>query len=300
MMIKVTSETCIYRFSKDNKPAASVESGETVIFETLDCFGNQIQSNDDKLETMDWNRVNPATGPVYVNGAEPGDVLKVTIQRITCRNKGVIATGENFGVLGDKFKGLVSRVVPIKDDMAVFDEKLSLPLNRMIGVIGVAPEGEALNTGTPGHHGGNMDNTRITENAVLYLPVAVPGALFALGDLHAVMGDGEISGTGLEVAGEVQVQLEVIKGLKLNNPVLENENFYAAIASAATLDEAVSASVSDMFDIAASRIELPDTEITMLFSLAGQTQICQVVDPLKTARFVIPKCVLEKYNFKFV
>lgn len=299
-MIQINVENCIYSFSKDNKPAAVVENGESVIFETLDCFANQIQTNNDKLESMNWNRVNPATGPVYVKDAQPGDVLKVTIQKIHCSNQGVIATGENFGVLGHMFNGLVSRVVPIENNEAIFDEKLRLPLNKMIGVIGVAPKGEAINTGTPGNHGGNMDNIRITENTIIYFPVFVPGALFALGDLHAVMGDGEVSGTGLEVAAEVQVQLEVIKHLELNNPVLENENSYATIASSNTLDEAVNKSVIDMFDIVKSRIELSDTEVVMLFSLAGKTEICQVVDPQKTARFVVPKWVLKKYNFKFV
>jgi amidase len=248
-MIRISGENCTYSFSKDNKPAAVAQSGEIVIFETLDCFGNQVQSNNDKLESMDWNRVNPATGPVYVKDAEPGDTLKVTIGKINCRSQGVIAT---------------------------------------------------VNTGTPGNHGGNMDNTKITENTIMYFPLSVPGALFALGDLHAIMGDGEISGTGLEVAGEVQVQLEVIKGLKLNNPVLENENSYAAIASSSILDEAVSKSVNDMFDIVTNRIGLLDTDVVMLFSLVGKTEICQVVDPLKTARFVIPKWVLNKYNFKFI
>lgn len=299
-MIRISGENCIYSFSKDNKPAAIVESGETVIFETLDCFGNQIQSNNDKLESMDWDRVNPATGPVYVKNAQPGDVLKVTIEKINCNNQGVIAAGEGFGVLGHKFKGLASRVVSIKNNEAVFDEKLTLPLNKMIGVIGVAPDSEAVNTGTPGNHGGNMDNTEITENTIMYFPVSVPGALFALGDLHAIMGDGEISGTGLEVAGEVQVQLEVIKDLRLNNPLLENEDSYAAIASSSILDEAVSKSVNDMFDFVINRIGLLDSDVVMLFSLVGKTEICQVVDPLKTARFVIPKWVLNKYNFKFI
>jgi amidase len=296
-MIQINKKDCIYGFSKDNLPVATARNGEIVVFETSDCFANQIQSNEDRLEGLDWNRVNPATGPIFINGAMPGDVLKVTIQKIDCNNKGVIATGENFGVLGGRFKSLVSRVVPIENGNAIFDEKLSLPLNKMIGVIGVAPMGQTINTGTPGNHGGNMDNSMITENTIMYFPVFVEGALLALGDLHAVMGDGEISGTGLEVAGKVQVQLEVIKNLKLNNPVLENDNSYVSIASASSLDDAVNQSVADMFDIVASKIALPDTEITMLFSLAGSTQICQVVDPLKTARFVMPKWILTKYNF---
>lgn len=299
-MLEVNAKDCIYNFSKKNKSVISIDSGDTVVFKTSDCFANQIQSNEDKLESLDWNRVNPATGPVFINGAEPGDVLKVLILKIDFNNQGVIATGENFGVLGDRFKGLVSRVVPIDNNHAVFDDRLRLPFNKMIGVIGVAPAEDGINTGTPGSHGGNMDNTMITENTTIYFPVYNKGALLALGDLHAVMGDGEISGTGLEASGSVEVKVEVIKGFKLNNPFLENDNYYSSIASHETLDKAVSISVADMFDIVSGRIPISETELVMLFSLAGNTQICQVVDPLKTARFVIPKWVLEKYNFKLV
>lgn len=299
-MVYINGKDCIYSFSEENAPVAIVEDGEIVVFETSDCFANQIQSNEDKLEGLDWSRINPATGPVFIKGAKPGDVLKVNIQKIDCNNQGVIATGENLGVLGDRFKGLVSRVLLIENDEAVFDEKLRLPLNKMIGVIGVAPSGQVINTGTPGNHGGNMDNTMISENTSIYFPVFVEGALLALGDLHAVMGDGEISGTGLEIAGKVTVKVEVIKNLKLSNPVLENDNYYGTIASALNLEDAVNQSVIDMFDIVSRGITLPGTEITMLFSLAGSTQICQVVDPLKTARFTMPKWILEKYNFKFI
>lgn len=299
-MYKVACTSSIYSFSKKNKPALNIKSGDEVIIETMDCFSNQINTKEDKLETMDWNRVNPASGPIFIEGAEPGDILKVTIKAIQLKDKVVLSTGENLGVLGGKLKGLTSSIKLIENNEVVFDEKLRLPLNKMIGVIGTAPLEGDINCSTPGSHGGNMDNTMITEGSILYLPVFTEGALFALGDLHAAMGDGEIGISGAEAAGQVHVKLEVIKNLKLENPLLENGESISTIASAETLDAAVNMAVIDMADIIAERINLPYSEIAMLLSLVGQAQICQVVDPLKTARYIVPKWVLEKYDFKLI
>lgn len=299
MIHKLSSNSTIFKFSKNNEAAIRVSSGHIVELETLDCFSNQIVTAEDKLEGIDWSRINPATGPVFVEDAEPGDVLKVTIEDIKLSHQGVMSVGEGLGVLGHLLKGMESKVIPIKEDMAVFDSNLSIPLNPMIGVIGVAPPEDEINSGTPGSHGGNMDNLMITTGAVLYLPVFVQGALFGLGDLHAAMGDGEIGVSGIEAAGSVRVKLEVKKGLKLHNPVLENKDKFTTIASAENLEDAVKQAAVDMSEILSTRLSLTLGEIGMIMSAVGHTQICQVVDPLKTARFVMPKWALEKYDFIF-
>lgn len=299
-MYEVACTNSIYSFSKDNKPVLKIKSGDEVIIETMDCFSDQIQTEEDKLESMDWDRVNPAAGPIFIEGAKPYDVLKVTINKIEIKSRAVLSTGENLGVLGGRLKGLTSSIKVIENNEVVFDDKLRLPLNKMIGVIGTAPSEGEINCGTPGSHGGNMDNTMITEGSILYLPIFAEGALFALGDLHAVMGDGEIGVSGAEVSGKVYVKLEVIKGLKLQNPFLENKDSISTIASGETLDDAVNKAVNDMADILTERLNLPCSEIAMLLSLVGQAQICQVVDPMKTARYTIPKWVLEKYDFNLV
>jgi amidase len=299
MIHKLSNNNTIFKFSKNNEPVVRVFSGDTVELETLDCFSNQIVTIEDKLEGIDWSRINPATGPVFVESAEPGDVLKVTIENIRLSDQGVMSVGEGLGVLGHLLKGMESKVIPIEKDKAIFDSMLSIPLNPMIGVIGVAPSEYEINSGTPGSHGGNMDNLMITTGASLYLPVFVQGALFALGDLHAAMGDGEIGVSGIEVAGSVSVRLEVKKGLKIHNPVLENNDKFTTIASAENLEDAVKQAAVDMSEILSTRLSLTLGEIAMIMSAVGHTQICQIVDPLKTARFVMPKWALGKYDFSF-
>lgn len=284
----------IYAFSKEHSPISNINSGETVIIETYDCFENQITSADSTYESLDWSKVNPATGPVYVEGAEVGDILEVTIDDIKLEDQGVMAVSPGMGVLGEKITNFEAKLIPIENGKAIFNENIHIPLNPMIGVIGVAPQGEPISCGTPGSHGGNIDNKMITKGTTLYFPVFQQGALFALGDLHAAMGDGEICVTGIEIAGQVTVTLKVIKGKSLYNPVLETDEFIGTIASAKTIDEAVKLSVEDMVGLLQDKLNLPLSELTMLLSAVGQTEICQVVDPLMTTRFLVPKWVLEK------
>lgn len=297
-MKTLPAQDVIYAFSKSHKPSLHVASGETVKIETFDCFKNQIQSADQEVAAIDWDQVNPATGPIFIEGASPGDVLKVTIKELEIGAQGVMVTGPELGVMGHRMEAMESKIIPIQNGKALFSDRLHLPLNPMIGVIGVAPEGEPVSCGTPGAHGGNMDTKLITKGATLYFPVAVEGALFALGDFHAAMGDGEISVSGIEVPGSATVHFDVIKGSRLKHPLLKNEDGLAFLVSAMTLDEAVSTAVEEMIDLLQPQSELTVSEMTMLMSAAGETQISQVVDPLVTARFFVPNHVLDGLGFQ--
>ena len=195
-MQELNDERVLFAFARDLEPALTVASGETVRIRTQDCFGNQVQTPEDELDEINWDRINPATGPVFVEGAVPGGALKVTIENIELDPQTASCTGKDEGVCGDRFDAWSTHLCAIDGDKLVWNDQLSIPLNPMIGVIGVAPAGDPVNCGTPGSHGGNMDNTAITTGATLYFPVAVEGALFGCGDMHAAMGDGEISVSG--------------------------------------------------------------------------------------------------------
>ncbi len=287
--MKVTTDQIIYKFAKENDSAVTVSSGTTLEIETYDCFSNQLRTEEDQMETLDWDRINPATGPIFVEGAEAGDLLKVTIHSIELDSKGTVVAGEELGILGGILKDTQTKIIPIINGKAQFGDGIEIPIQPMIGVIGVAPKAEGINTGTPGAHGGNMDNTMIAAGATLYFNVEVPGALFALGDVHAVMGDGEIGVSGLEIPARIQVTLEVVKGKEIEGPLLENKEFWSVIASAEVIEDAVQGATERTFRFLKARLDLKETEIAMLMSLTGQLQFCQVVDPLKTVRFTMPK-----------
>lgn len=293
----LTTEKSIFSFDKKNTPAVTVASGTTLEIETMDCFSNQLRNPSDTLDNLDWDRVNPATGPIFVEGAEPGDALKVTIEKIVVNEKGVVACMEDEGTVGHMLCGTHIRITPIEQGMLKFNDDVQIPIKPMIGVIGVAPDGEGISCGTPGTHGGNMDNTMVCQGATLYFPVAVEGALFALGDLHAVMGDGEIGVCGLEIPGVVTVTLEVIKGKAFQYPVLETEDKFSVIVSKLTVDEAITYATELMVQLLESRTSMERPDIVMLMSLVGNVEICQVVDPLRTVRFVVPKKYFKGLTF---
>jgi len=295
--MKITTDKAIFAFCRDNEAAAVVEAPATIDVVTKDCFSNQLRNPEETLDALDWDATNPATGPVYVKGAEPGDTLKVTINKIDVDEKGTVCAIENEGTLGHMVTGSYVKIVHIEDGCAVFTPEIRLPIKPMIGVIGVAPAEGSINCGTPGHHGGNMDNTMVTEGAVMYFPVAVEGALFALGDVHAVMGDGEIGVTGLEIPAEINLTLELIKGKAPEYPVLENEDSFSIIVSKETVDEATVRATELMKEFLEERTDLEVPDIIMLMSLAGNVEICQIVDPLKTVRFVFPKKYMAKAEF---
>ena len=296
-MVELTDDKVLYAFDGELEPALTVPSGTTVRIRTKDCFGNQIQTPDDELDNIDWDHINPATGPIFVEGAVPGGALKVTIENIEFDPQTASCTGEDEGVCGDRFKAWSTHLCAIDGDDLVWDETLRIPLRPMIGVIGVAPEGEPVSCGTPGSHGGNMDNTAITTGATLYFPVAAEGALFGCGDMHAAMGDGEVSVSGAEVAGWATVTLTAMPELSLSDPLIENETHLGVIASAESLDAAADRAVHEMVDLICGRTGKPADEVVMLLSLVADVQVCQMVDPEKTVRFMVPKYVLEALGF---
>ncbi|MCB7071541.1 acetamidase/formamidase family protein [Caldibacillus sp. 210928-DFI.2.22] len=296
MRYQLSKETYIYAMSSENKPVLHVPSGSQVEIETYDCFLNQIESEDTGYGSIDWDHVNPATGPIYVEDAEPGDILKVEIKKIELADEGTMVTGPNLGVMGHKLSDFSIKKVPVKDGIIRFNEKLEFPITPMIGVIGVAPAEGKINCGTPGEHGGNMDTKLITEKATLYFPVFHDGALFSLGDVHAAMGDGEVCVSGVEIPAKVSATLSVIKGQSIPTPFLENEDGFTVIVSRQTIDDAASVAVETMVQYLVDRTDMETDEVTMLLSAIGEVQISQIVDPLKTARVFVPKSVLKSYQ----
>ena len=296
-MIELDDAKTLFSFDKDLEPVLKVPSGETVRIRTKDCFGNQLQGPEDQLSEIDWEAINPATGPIYVEGAVAGGTLKVHIDNIELDAQTSSCTGKDEGVCGGRFSDWATHFCKVEDGKVVWDERLSIPLAPMIGVIGVAPEGEPVNCGTPGKHGGNMDNTAIAAGATLYFPVAVDGALFGCGDMHAVMGDGEVSVSGAEVAGYATVTLTALPELSVPNPLIENETHFGIIVSAESLDKAAELAVQQMVDLLASRTNESEADLGMLLSLVADVRVCQMVDPEKTVRFMVPKYVLDAIGF---
>ncbi len=304
-MVLISKDHVVYQLSGSNSPVSEINSNEQVIFETFDCFTNQITSEQDKFTNIGWEQINPATGPIYIKDAKPGDVLKITIEDILVGDHGVMVTAPNFGVIGDEISQETTKIIPIQNNKAIVSENLQIPIKPMIGVIGTAPSGvDPIPCGTPGEHGGNMDCKEIVTGSTLYLPVAHNGALLALGDLHAVMADGEVSMTGLEINGKVTLNTEVIPKNNLESsanwptPMIDNGTDLIFVHSEKTLDSSVKGVTSKACGFLANKANISMEEAVSLLSLFGELKICQVVDPLMTVRMELSWKYLKKLGIE--
>ena len=278
----------IYAMSAAHPSALDVAPGETFCLEVEDCYSGNLKTPDDTFTKVMWETVNPATGPVAVTGSRPGDILRIEILEIRTRDYAVMCLEHGAGALGECIEGVETTILPIREGHLVVEEGLSVPIDPMIGVIGTAPAGEPVLNGTPGEHGGNMDCKLMTAGTTLYLPIAVPGAMLSAGDLHARMGDGEVAICGAETAGEIVLRATPVQDA-IPTPCLETETHWHTLASALTLDECETAVLRNMHRFLTRREGMGANRAARLMSLFGDLAVCQVVDPLKTMRFSMPK-----------
>lgn len=293
-MQEIKADNVIYTFKKDMDPIARVKDGETFKVFTNDCFYCQIKDESQTIEVLDFSRVNPATGPIYIEGAEVGDILKLEILEIEVEDQGVAMTIPGGGALASDQVQAVTRILKVEDGY-VEAFGLKLKARPMIGVIGLAPRSEdgEWGTETPWKHGGNMDTKEIEKGNILYLPVGQEGGLLALGDLHAIMGDGELSMTGLEINGSVTLKVSLIKDKKLNWPLLESDQETMVLASGENLEEAIQKGTQEVVGYLNRGLEISYEEAYILASLTTDIKVSQVVNPKKTIRASIGKNILD-------
>jgi len=290
---RVSRDDVIWAFGPDLEPVLEVEPGAVVTFETNDCFTGQIQSEDDLVTEIDFARVNSATGPVAVKGAEPGDSLIAEIVDIRPGPKGFATLIPGIGQLIDQVRSPLTQVFRVEGDTIHMNERVSFPARPMMGVIGVATGGDEIGNGWAGRHGGNLDNHLHGPGARVYLPVRQPGGMFALGDMHASMGDGEVCFTGVEIAGEVTIRFELLKGKQGTWPVTELGDRWLAHGTAGpdfmeALDNACEEAARLLVDQWGFSIE----EAFVFLSVACDANICQACRPQEfstIARVAIPK-----------
>lgn len=297
-MLTISRDKVYDRLDKNIPPSAICESGETVIFETRDCYDDSVTSEERPLGDREDALGNPATGPLYINGADEGDVLKVEILDISLHSRGVMCASFSWGIFAGRLPEAKAVMYEIEGDKIRFDDTLLLDCCPMIGVIGTAPAGEGIATSVPDVHGGNMDCRKIGAGTVLYLPVAVPGALLSMGDLHALMGDGEVFGCGLEIAGTVTVRVSVLKENPIPTPFLITRDAVITIQSAATVFEAGKTAARLMEEFVRRVTGLEKVKSEMLMSLVSHMSVCQIVNPLMTARVEFPRSILEQYGWR--
>jgi amidase len=295
-MQTIRREHIIYTFGPGHEAVATLSPGETVAVETEDCFRSQIRSERDLVTAVDFSQVNPATGPIAVKGARPGDVLVVEILELEVGEKGFMVTIPGEGAFGKRLHTPVTREVPVSGGRFLFAPGLSFPVSPMIGVIGVSPGDREVPCGEIGDHGGNMDAKVIRQGARLYFQVRQAGAMLALGDAHAGMGDGEAVICGVETTARATLRLDLIPSPAFlpPRPLVELADRFVTIGHGPTLDAAAATALEDMLELLRHKTGRSVEEISMLISAVGDLRVCQIVDPQKTARVEMPRSVLPE------
>jgi acetamidase/formamidase len=210
-----------YAWDNSFEPALEIASGETVLLHVRDASDEQISptSTAAAVAALDFGKVNPVSGPIFVKGAEPGDTLAVELLELRPPSWGWTAIIPGFGLLADEFPDPWLRISEIDDRLVRFSERIALPFRPFPGTLGVAPSEPGRHSIVPpSRWGGNLDIKHLTTGATLYLPVGVEGARFSLGDTHAAQGDGEVCGTAIETAMDVVVRLSARKDLTVDAP----------------------------------------------------------------------------------
>ncbi len=289
------------------EPALRVGAGETVVFEVVDASGGQLTgtSTTKDVAALDFARVNPVTGPVYVEGAQPGDALVVEIVDFEGSGWGWTAIIPGFGLLADDFPTPFLHISSYGAGGVEFAPGIRLPVRPFPGTIGVAPGEPGLHSVVPPREvGGNMDIRDLTRGATLWLPVRVPGALFSVGDTHAAQGDGEVCGTAIESPMVVTLKFTLTKGANLRRPQfsipspptrrVDERGYHVTTGIAPDLMQAAKDAVRDMIDYLGKEHRLaPDLAYT-LCSVAGDLRISEVVDvPNWVVSAYLPKSIFS-------
>lgn len=304
-------------FGWDNSlvPAERVVPGSTILFQCHDSSAGQLgpRSTVADVASLDFGKINPVSGPIFVEGAEPGDALKVTIEGFAPQAQGGRGWGwtaniPGFGLLADQFTDpalIVWDYDPGSMEPALWGTQGRVPLKPFAGTIGVAP-------GEPGHHsivpprrmGGNLDIRDLAAGTVLYLPVEVPGALFSVGDTHAAQGDGEVCGTAIESPMDATLTLDLVKGANLKTPRfttpgpvtrhLDAKGYEATTGIGPDLMAASRDAVAGMIDLLCATRRMSAVDAYMLLSTCGDLRISEIVDlPNWVVSFYFPRAVFE-------
>ncbi len=307
--LRPTPDQYAYAFG-GHEPLLTVAPGTVVELSTEDCFAGNVRSVDDLLsEVCTFPFLNPVTGPIAVEGAEPGDTLAVHFAEITpARDWAASSTFPHFGALTATHAtamlhpALEERVWIYDLDRAAgtctfrarrCDVVVELPLDPMHGTVGVAPAaGEVLMSITPAAHGGNMDTPEMRAGVTAYFPVNVPGAMLSIGDGHARQGEGEVCGTAVEAAMSTVVVLDLVKGQAPVSPRIESDDFLMTTGSARPLEDAYRMSQLDLVGWTGMLLGLDELDAYQLVSQAGLAPAGNVVDTSYTMVAKLPKALL--------
>lgn len=291
-MRRIPRSDRVFSYSAENAPCAHVAPNETILVETKNAFGDQTFEPGETLENLSLEGADPLTGPLFVEGAETGDSIGVTIEHIETVGPGMQGVIPDFGILDWRSDVPLHFFTPENGEIPWL-RGIRFPLRPNLGAMGVAPAEGSVPSIWPGDHGGNMDTKYVCAGATVFFPVFHPGALLVMGDCHQIQGDGELCGVAPETDAEVTLHIAVLKGKTIRRPRIMTATRFMTIASAKTIEDAVKLAVRDAIDLLVEEKGLTEDEGYLLLTVKADIEICQVVDPLMTVRVAMDRDFYE-------
>ncbi len=289
-MQRVTRDQLCTSFSADNTPALRVQPGEVFVMETNDRFAvyDGPESSPEAMEVL-----KTMAGPVYIEGAKPGDTLKIEVLDVDLPLAyGWIGATPGRGVLGERIPSFRKTQVHITADGAVFNDRIAMPLRPMVGRIGLAPKTGPLPSNAKGEFGGGMGNTQMSKGATVYLPAFHEGGLLVIGDCHAAMGDGEATASAVECALDATLRVTIEDRFTVTRPVVETEAEVMTTGEGDTMEAATAMAIHAMADLLVHQLDIDDTDAAMLIASAADVRTGIVSNPPYTMRVSVPKSML--------
>ena len=294
-----------YTIGPYSDPVLTVDSGDTVVVETLDAFGGRITDRSTKpSRVLEFPNVNPVNGPIEVAGAEKGDVLAVRVLSIAPRGpqpRGTTCLIPFFGGLtGTTGSPTLQEALPeevrkveVTEEHVVWNDRLRFPYSPFIGTIGTAPELDSINSLTPHDHGGNMDLPDVAPGNTIYLPVRSPGGRLFLGDCHAVQGDGELCGVAIEIPTTTTFEIRLVKGWTTDRPRIEHPEWIMSVGSARPMEDAARIAYRDLLDWMVSDYAFEKYDAYFVLTQVARARLGNMVDPNYTIGVSISKVFLK-------
>ena len=289
-MKHLTRDHRIYFLDPAAEPAIAINSGEELIVETWDAFEGLRDPAALNAKALKC----PATGPIYVNGAEPGDALKVEFISITPKEGAAHMVMPGRGFLEEEFTAGYPTVMDFDGNQVVLPSGLRLEMQPSMGLVATTPTYVQNTASDSGPYGGDIDMKELVAGSVIYMPVFVPGGLLALGDCHAVVGDGAVAGTGAECSADSHLRVTVEKGMGIASPRALTPEHFVVLSYGEELAPAMKQAVRDMVDFLIREKGLPPYDAYTLCSLAGDVRVSRTFRPISPVKMMLSRAALEQ------
>ena len=289
-MKRIGREHHIYVLDPGNDPAITVDSGEELMVETWDAF--EGVRDPDVLQARSLK--GPATGPIYVNGAEPGDALRVDFISITAKEGAAHMVLPDRGFLEEEYTDAYPTIMSLEDGNLVMPTGVRLPINPSMGVVATTPTYPQQTASDSGPYGGDIDMKELVAGSTIYLPVFVPGGMLALGDCHAIVGDGAVAGTGAECSSDAHIRITVEKGMGITSPRALTPDHFIVLSHGEELGPAMKQAVRDMVDFLVEAKGMSAYDAYTLLSLAGDIRVSRTFRPISPVKMMLSRVALDQ------